>query len=45
MTIKAQRSRTLPATIGSLLALVSFDVFGIPAAGTKVNLWAADPTQ
>lgn len=45
VTIKAQRSRALPQVIGSLLALASFDVFGIPAAGTKVNLWAADPTQ
>lgn len=45
VTIKSQRSRALPATLLTLTALVSFDVFGIPAAGTKVNLWAADPTQ
>lgn len=45
VTVKAQRSRALPATLLSLAALVSFDVFGIPAVGTKVNLWAADPTQ
>ncbi|OAH19242.1 hypothetical protein AX289_31450 [Methylorubrum populi] len=45
VTVRAQRSRALPATLLSLAALVSFDVFGIPAAGTKVNLWAADPTQ
>lgn len=45
VTIKAQRSRALPATLLTLAALVSFDVFGIPATGTKVNLWAADPTQ
>lgn len=45
VTVKAQRSRALPATLLSLTALVSFDIFGIPASGTKVNLWAADPTQ
>lgn len=45
VTVKAQRSRALPATLLSLAALISFDVFGIPAVGTKVNLWAADPTQ
>lgn len=45
VTIKAQRSRALPATLLALTALVSFDVFGQQAAGTKVNLWAADPTQ
>lgn len=45
VTVKAQRSRALPATLLSLTALISFDVFGIPASGTKVNLWAADPTQ
>jgi len=44
-TVKAQRSRTLPAAIVSLTALLSFDVFGLTAAGVKVNLWAADPTQ
>lgn len=44
-TVKAQRSRTLPATLVSLAALISFDVFGLAAAGVKVNLWAADPTQ
>lgn len=45
VTVKAQRSRALPATLISLGALISFDIFGIPASGTKVNLWAADPTQ
>lgn len=45
VTVRAQRSRTLPATITTLLALVNFDVFGIAAAGVRVNLWAADPTQ
>jgi hypothetical protein len=45
VTVKAQRSRTLPAAIVSLAALLSFDVFGLAASGVKVNLWAADPTQ
>lgn len=45
LTVKAQRSRTLPAVLGSLLALISYDVFGAAASGVRVNLWAADPTQ
>ncbi|KQP99715.1 hypothetical protein ASF59_09915 [Methylobacterium sp. Leaf121] len=45
VTIKAQRSRVLPAVLLSLAALLSFDVFGGAAPGVKVNLWAADPTQ
>jgi hypothetical protein len=45
VTIKAQRSRVLPATLLSLAALISFDIFGAAAGATKVNLWAADPTQ
>lgn len=45
VSIRAQRSRTLPATILALTALVSFDIFGASASGTKVNVWAADPTQ
>jgi hypothetical protein len=45
VTIKAQRSQTLPATLLTLANLVSFNVFGIAAAGVKVNLFAADPTQ
>ncbi|WP_298967744.1 hypothetical protein [uncultured Methylobacterium sp.] len=45
VTVKAQRSRTLPATLLSLAALISFDVFGLMAGGVKVDLWAADPTQ
>lgn len=45
VAIRAQRSRTLPATILTLTALVSFDIFGASASGTKVNVWAADPTQ
>jgi len=45
ITVKAQRSRTLPAVLVSLTALLSFDVFGTVANGVKVNLWAADPTQ
>lgn len=45
VTVKAQRSRVLPAVLLSLAALLSFDVFGAPASGVKVNLWAADPTQ
>lgn len=45
VTIKAQRSRVLPATLVSLAALLNFDVFGGAASGVKVNLWAADPTQ
>jgi hypothetical protein len=45
VTVKAQRSRTLPATLLTLAALISFDIFGAAASGTKVNLWAADPTQ
>lgn len=45
VTVKAQRSRVLPAVLLSLTALLSFDVFGAPASGVKVNLWAADPTQ
>lgn len=45
VTIRAQRSRTLPATILALTALVSFDIFGGSASGVRVNLFAADPTQ
>jgi hypothetical protein len=45
VTVKAQRSRMLPAALVSLSALLSFDVFGGAASGVKVNLWAADPTQ
>lgn len=45
VSIKAQRSRVLPATLISLASLISFDVFGMLAGGTKVNLFAADPTQ
>lgn len=45
ITVKAQRSRTLPAVLVSLTSLISFDVFGTVANGVKVNLWAADPTQ
>lgn len=45
VSIKAQRSRALPATILALSSLVAFDVFGGPVSGVKVNLWAADPTQ
>ncbi|GMA75863.1 hypothetical protein GCM10025880_22800 [Methylorubrum aminovorans] len=45
VTVKAQRSRVLPAVLLSLSALLSFDVLGAPASGVKVNLWAADPTQ
>jgi len=45
ITVKAQRSRTLPAVLVSLASLLSFDVFGTVANGVKVNLWAADPTQ
>lgn len=45
VTVKAQRSRTLPAVLLSLTSLLSYDVFGQAAQGVKVNLWAADPTQ
>jgi hypothetical protein len=45
VTIKAQRSRTLPATLLSLASLINFDLFGAAAGATKVNLFAADPTQ
>lgn len=45
VTIKAQRSRVLPATLLSLAALLNFDIFGAAAGATKVNLFAADPTQ
>lgn len=45
VTIKAQRSQALPATLLTLANLVSFNVFGIAAAGVKVSLFAADPTQ
>lgn len=45
VTIRAQRSRTLPATLLSLAALLNFDLFGAAAGATKVNLFAADPTQ
>lgn len=44
VTVRAQRSRTLPATLVSLAALVGFDIFQV-AANVRVNLWAADPTQ
>lgn len=45
VTVKAQRARTLPATILALSSLVSFDIFGATVGQTKVNLFAADPTQ
>lgn len=45
VTVKAQRSRTLPATILALTALVSYDIFGVAGATVRVNLFAADPTQ
>lgn len=45
VTIRAQRSQLLPATLVTVAALVSFNVFGAAASGVKVNLWAADPTQ
>lgn len=45
VSIKAQRSRVLPATLLSLAALLNFDIFGAAAGATKVNLFAADPTQ
>lgn len=45
VSVKAQRSRTLPATLLALSALISFDIFGSAASGTKINLFAADPTQ
>lgn len=45
VTIRAQRSRALPATILSLANLISFDVFGTVGGGVRVNLFAADPTQ
>ncbi|MGF3026519.1 hypothetical protein ACQVP2_27310 [Methylobacterium aquaticum] len=44
VTVRAQRSRTLPATLVSLAGLVGFDIFQV-AANVRVNLWAADPTQ
>ena len=44
VTVRAQRSRTLPATLATLTPLLGFDVFQV-AAGVRVNLWAADPTQ
>lgn len=45
ITIKAQRARTLPATILTLAGLINFDIFGAAVGQTKVNLFAADPTQ
>lgn len=45
VTIKAQRSQMLPATLVSLSALINFNVFGGSPAAVKVNLFAADPTQ
>jgi hypothetical protein len=45
VTIKAQRSQVLPATLVSLSALLNFNVFGGSPAAVKVNLFAADPTQ
>lgn len=45
VTLRAQRSRTLPATLLALSALVSYDVFGAAAVGVKINATAADPTQ
>ena len=45
VTIKAQRSRVLPAALVTLANLISFDVFGLMAGGVKVNLFAATPTQ
>lgn len=45
VTVKAQRSRALPATILTLVSLVNFDIFGLIAPGVKINLGAAEPTQ
>jgi hypothetical protein len=45
VTIKAQRSRTLPASLVVLGDLLKYDVFGIAGASVRVNLFAADPTQ
>ncbi|BAQ43977.1 hypothetical protein [Methylobacterium aquaticum] len=45
VTVRAQRARTLPATLTVLTALVGYDVFAGGASGVRVNLWAADPTQ
>lgn len=45
VTVRAQRARTLPATLTVLTALVGYDVFAGAASGVRVNLWAADPTQ
>lgn len=45
VSIKAQRSRVLPATLVSLAGLLNFDIFGLAAGNVKVNLFAADPTQ
>jgi hypothetical protein len=45
VTVKAQRSRTLPAALVSLSALLNFDIFGTVASAVKINLFAADPTQ
>ncbi len=45
VTVKAQRSQPLPATILTLVSLVSFNIFGVAAAGVKLNLWASPPTQ
>lgn len=45
VTLRAQRSRTLPASLAVLSSLVNYDVFGVAASGVKLNLTAADPTQ
>jgi len=45
VTIKAQRSRTLPAALSTLTGLVGYDIFGTAASGVQVNLFVADPTQ
>ena len=45
VSVKAQRSRTVPALVASLAGTLGYDVFGAAAPGVKVNLFAADPTQ
>lgn len=45
VTVKATRSRALPATLLSLNALLNFDMFAGNASAVNINLFAADPTQ
>lgn len=46
LTVKVLRAQTLPSVLGTLGALLSFNVFGgTVGAGVPVHIYAAKPTQ